>query len=350
MTKDQDEIVPRLAVVGKTGAGKSSLVNALLEADIQLVDVVPTTQEATPLSWQGLGSRVLLVDTAGVGEAGREATRSEALFELLSEAHVIVWVLGFPSRDLDSDLRILREIRQLEPRIPIVVAASGVDRVSRSFDARTFNLDNGNSANEVKVREWLTYLRTTLGELRPTAIVACSSGEGAVDKIAQYNLKALHQAMQEAMPEAQRIDFIRRSRVLGDVSMKAHAIVAAAVAAAAAAALSPIPLSDAIPITAIQIGMVISLAALHGQTLSWSTAGGLVTSACAAVAGPMIVQQVMKFIPVAGSVTGPAIAGVVTAAIGEAVHALLKDGRPLTPEELKRATKEMYKKLRSQKK
>lgn len=341
---------PRIVLLGRTGAGKSSLINALMGAEVQRVEVVPTTKEPTRLAWETLGEKVVLIDSPGVEDCRPDGPRTEAVFDLVAEAHVLLWVIGYPSRDLQKDAILLREIHRVDPLVPILILGTALDRVHRDFDPEKFNPDKPTNDHERAANDWITFLKGHLDEVGGRQVVACAAGESADDTGHQYNLRGIHDALAKVLPDQAKLDFIRRSRALGPRNVKAQAIIAAAaVAAGAIAAANPIPVADAILITPVQAAMVVALTVLYGQPITLKTAGGLVAAGLAGVTGPIIVQQLLKFIPLAGPILGATAAALMTAAIGEAVLALLKSGTPLTPEAIKEASKEAYRKLRKKK-
>ena len=62
----------RLAIVGRPNVGKSSIVNAILDADRMIVSSTPgTTRDAVDTEMAFEGKRYLLVDTAGVRKRGK---------------------------------------------------------------------------------------------------------------------------------------------------------------------------------------------------------------------------------------------------------------------------------------
>jgi GTP-binding protein len=64
---DQSLDLPRIAVVGKPNAGKSSLVNVLLGEERNIVTpIAGTTRDAIDTHFKGFGHEFLLVDTAGI--------------------------------------------------------------------------------------------------------------------------------------------------------------------------------------------------------------------------------------------------------------------------------------------
>jgi len=71
------ETDPRLLVIGATGAGKSSLVNALFGQKLQAVNTVrSTTRDFSTHKYSCAGQRgshVLITDSPGYGEVGYDA-------------------------------------------------------------------------------------------------------------------------------------------------------------------------------------------------------------------------------------------------------------------------------------
>ena len=70
---EEDELeIPKYAIVGRPNAGKSSLVNALLGEERNIVtDVAGTTRDSIHTRYNKFGHDFLLIDTAGVRKKGR---------------------------------------------------------------------------------------------------------------------------------------------------------------------------------------------------------------------------------------------------------------------------------------
>lgn len=87
--------IPRVVLLGAPNAGKSSLVNALIEEERLLVSSIPgTTRDYVEVPLRLPGGMIHLVDTAGLGrpvdgldEMAMERTRSQG-----SKADLLVWV------------------------------------------------------------------------------------------------------------------------------------------------------------------------------------------------------------------------------------------------------------------
>ena len=102
------------------------------------------------------------------------------------------------------------------------------------------------------------------------------------------------------------------------------AIHSATVAAAAAGAI-PIPMSDAIPITAAQISMIIALGKAFDITLSEAAAKSIASVTLTQQAGRAVVSGILKGIPGIGTVIGGAISASAAAVLTEALGWIVAD-------------------------
>lgn len=95
-----------------------------------------------------------------------------------------------------------------------------------------------------------------------------------------------------------------------------HAIIHSASAAAAAAGAIPLPVADAIPISAAQITMIIALGKNFGLTIGRSTAESIAGVGLAVHVGRFIFANGMKILPGIGSIVGATTAAAITEALG----------------------------------
>ena len=93
---------------------------------------------------------------------------------------------------------------------------------------------------------------------------------------------------------------------------RCHAIIHAAAGASAAGGVIPVPVADAIPISAAQITMVILLGKEFNQVIPESAAKAAISAAAATFAG----RNLVKLIPIVGWGISAAVAASVTEAIG----------------------------------
>jgi GTP-binding protein len=102
----------RLAIIGKPNAGKSSLVNAILQNDRTIVsEIAGTTRDAIDLPYEFEGQRFTLVDTAGL----RPRTRRDESVEVFSA------------------MRTEKAIRRSDLCVLVVDLASGVSAQDRKI-------------------------------------------------------------------------------------------------------------------------------------------------------------------------------------------------------------------------
>jgi len=127
---------PRLAIVGRPNVGKSSLLNALLGEERNIVADEPgTTRDATDSFLRVDGREVVLVDTAGMRKPGRRADRLErgsALMALRSieRADVGLLVLDAETGVSEQDAKIAR--LALDRGRPLVLVLNKWDVIENS--------------------------------------------------------------------------------------------------------------------------------------------------------------------------------------------------------------------------
>ncbi len=109
---------------------------------------------------------------------------------------------------------------------------------------------------------------------------------------------------------------------------KARTLVHSISAGAGAIGAIPLPFSDAAALIPTQVGMIVGITAIFGMTVSKSIISALVAAtigpALTTFAGKTIVSSLLKFIPGVGSVAGGAIAATTSVALTELMgHAFI---------------------------
>lgn len=110
-----------------------------------------------------------------------------------------------------------------------------------------------------------------------------------------------------------------------DLEKKCHIAIHSAASAAATAGAVPIPMSDAIPITAAQIGMIVALGKAFKITLSQAAAKSIASVTVTQQAGRAIFANILKSIPGAGTVAGSVIGATTAATLTEALGWIVAD-------------------------
>ena len=114
--EESDETVPRIAIVGRPNAGKSSLMNRILGEDRMLVDDKPgTTRDAIDAFVERGDKQYVLIDTAGIRKKGKvlkaddtvEAVSVLHAIKSIERAHVTVLMCDAAEGVAEQDAKIL---------------------------------------------------------------------------------------------------------------------------------------------------------------------------------------------------------------------------------------------------
>ena len=103
---------PVIGIMGKSGAGKSSLCNALFASEVSPVsDVAACTREPLRFRLQVGDCYMTLMDLPGVGESGTRDTEYAALYrEQLSRLDLVLWLIKADDRALAVDEHFYHQV------------------------------------------------------------------------------------------------------------------------------------------------------------------------------------------------------------------------------------------------
>jgi GTP-binding protein len=133
---DEVESAPRIAIVGRPNAGKSTLVNALVgEERVVTFDEPGTTRDAIDVDVTVKGRRYVLIDTAGLRRRGKVFESVEKFsvvktLQAIDRANVAVLVLDAQSEIAEQDAHIAGFI--LERGRAVVVAVNKWDSLDEN--------------------------------------------------------------------------------------------------------------------------------------------------------------------------------------------------------------------------
>ncbi|MBQ0030360.1 MAG: ribosome biogenesis GTPase Der [Paludibacteraceae bacterium] len=124
---DEEANLPHVAVVGRPNAGKSSIINAFIGEDRNIVtDIAGTTRDSTNTRYNKYGHDFILVDTAGIRKKGKVTEDLEyysviRAIRAIEEADVCVLMID-ATRGIESqDMNIFQLIQKNEKGLVVVV-------------------------------------------------------------------------------------------------------------------------------------------------------------------------------------------------------------------------------------
>lgn len=192
---------PRVGVFGKTGAGKSSLCNALFGAEISAIsDVSACTRNPQEIFVQVGAAGVKLIDCPGIGESKERDEEYRQLYEkLLPELDLALWLVKADDRALSSDEEFFKQIVRpnLEDK-PLFVVLSQADKIEpfRDWDDEQHVPGVKQQQNlDAKCKELARFFSLSIARVIPL-----SAHE-------EYNLVHLVNQIVFALPKEQKINF-----------------------------------------------------------------------------------------------------------------------------------------------
>jgi predicted GTPase len=202
-----------ILLVGRTGAGKSSLINTLFEAELAVVDVLPSTDKIQNYQWQTpSGESLTLWDSPGYEQASREDLRSQVL-EYAATADLLLLITPALDPALQMDRDFLQELQRTVPDLPAITIVTQVDRVRPIREwTPPYDWQWGTRPKEVAIREATAYRSEFLGEYCDL-VLPIVNADASIDRAA-WGLDTLSLALLQKIEPSKQIRLARFLRNL----------------------------------------------------------------------------------------------------------------------------------------
>lgn len=366
---------PRIFLIGRTGVGKSSLINALCGAYVAPVSDTRSCTETAQTYQCKDGERTLMeiLDTRGIAESDNlnaEISAEDMLINQVKEfsPDVAIFMLNCTHRDdVDSDVNFLKKLSKsyaqaYNMRLPIVAVVNKCDEMAPS---RLKNPNEYTESKTKKIAEQVQHYKEIIvkNNLKIDDIIAVSSlidwmtADGTeidADSIeslpvsdienlqiafdGRYHIEELFNILEKAILDFSARMGLRMALKLQEVVRRiANQLNKSFSAMSATVALSPIPISDIYILLLLQGILVCLIASLSGRDISLDTAKEFVLS-MGGIAGAgygfrLLAQQASKILNVfwagSGSAVSASIAALGTSAIGKAAIAYYIDDKTI---------------------
>lgn len=311
-----------IIVAGKTGVGKSTLINAVFRDKLAETGMgKPVTDHMRKISKKGIP--LAIYDTKGF-ELGRDVQQQvkQEVMETISKGlstqdinkaiHCIWYCINTASNRVEpEEIEWLKELSKENQitQVPIIVVLT-----------QSFSKKNADAMRKMILNENLDVVQVV-----PVLAEDYEIDEAYVAR--SYGLDVLIHVMGEALPD-ELMDTLQNVQIasLAEKKKRAQAAIATATLAAAGEGAAPIPFSDCALLIPTQLGMIASITVIFGFDVNKSILTAFLSSTLgsggATLLGKTVVSNLVKLIPGVGTIAGGAIsaatAGVLTAALGEA--------------------------------
>ena len=147
-----------ILLIGRTGAGKSSLINSLFKTDIAEVAVLPSTERIQSYQWQSEDSAgITLWDTPGYEQVDR-ADLKELVLDYGINADLLLLVNPVLDPSLQMDLDFLKTIQEANPERKAIAIITQIDKLRpiREWNP-PYNWQTGERPKERSIRDAIAY-------------------------------------------------------------------------------------------------------------------------------------------------------------------------------------------------
>jgi len=333
---------PRFAFVGRRGAGKSSLLNAIFGT--KLAEIGPVKAKTIIGKWysyeQSKGKMEIL-DTRGLEEGTNPEEALSDYKKCLDEKLPDVFLFLCKAKEVDAhindDIENLIELyeyvkNKYDYEIPIVTIVTQSDEVDDIMDKTP--------PYETKKEEYINVAKMHLHDLVirkvPNSIYSIAVSEhikfddnGNIITDSRWHINELLDLLLKHIPESAQLELAKIGQMKSLQKSMAKKIVGISAAICSAIAAEPIPGIDLPFITGVQLSMIIGIGYIGGYNMDKETAIKFLTAMGINIGAAFVFREIaraiIKLIPVFGNIVSMGMAAAGTYSIGAAAIAYLID-------------------------
>ncbi len=307
--------VQDIAVVGPVNVGKSSLYNALVPHDEEKAQVGPVPGTTTEVQTADVGA-FRIMDTPGAENWADE--KDEELDKAMAaarDANFLLVVYDASRGILTADRTLYKKLAALHK--PHVVVLNKIDLIAEKHRAEV--IDSAARA---------------LG-LKPAEILPVSAVTGA----------GVHQLVLEvAVAEPRLLGHLGTVLPLMRRALAWHVIRRSAVTSTVIA-LAPIPIIDLLPLSMVQISMILSIARIYGQQMNMKRAGEALGTFGAGILARTLFYELVKLGGIPGWIISASVACSATIGIGYGAVRWFETGERFSDKDLVAAMRHVQQSL-----
>ncbi len=356
---------PVMMAIGRSGHGKSSLINALVGKEIAKVNpVIPQTQKSTiyDVPFEEYGATWRMIDTRGFFDvySSKEKDKEDAVKQLKKEIlqylpDVFLHVVNIKEiRTMSNDLLVMEELQSIFQKqniqIPIITILSNVDILGNP------GLPIEDPEKQGQISQGMNYLIREvfkieepkvkiinlnhpsrgyiLREKHYLSIIPVSTYPGNL-----WNIETLEEFIGEVLPEKAKLDYLQVKNHTAQMKKFTTSIIKRFSTVAGGVGSSPIPVADFFVLTPLQLLMIVLIGTLAGKEMKLETAheylAAMGLNIGAALGFRSLAHQLTKMIPIGGVFISGGIASSATYALGKSAEIYFFQGKVVNPKNIK---------------